>query len=80
MPYKNDFPKYFSVEDVNTANYILKRCLTKPILKKTPYEHLKRKKLKISYFKKFGSKCFIHINGKENLKMLDTKSNEDISI
>jgi len=33
-----NLPKYFWVEAVNTACYIMNRALIRPILKKTPYE------------------------------------------
>ncbi|KAL8104037.1 hypothetical protein AgCh_028315 [Apium graveolens] len=35
------------------------RVLIRPILDKTPYELLKKKRPNISYFKFFGSKCFV---------------------
>ena len=43
-------PKYFWVEAVNTACYILNRALIRPILKKTPYELLRNRKPKIGHF------------------------------
>ena len=36
MLLENHLPKSFWAEAVNTANYILNRCLIRPILKKTP--------------------------------------------
>jgi len=60
------------------ANYILNRCLIRPILKKTQYELLKGQKPNISYFKPFGCKCFIHNNGKDNLGKFDARSDEGI--
>ena len=44
---------------------------------KTPYELWKNKKPNISYFKVFGSKCFI-LNTKDNLGKFDAKSNVGI--
>ena len=35
---ESQLPKYFWVEKVNTACYILNKALIKPILRKTPYE------------------------------------------
>ena len=52
--------------------------MVRPILKKTPYELYKGKKLVISYFKFFGCKCFILINGKENIGKFDSRSDEGI--
>ena len=46
-------------------------------LDKTPYELWKNKKPNISYFKVFGSKCFI-LNTKDNLGEFDAKSNVGI--
>ncbi|KAL8104030.1 hypothetical protein AgCh_028308 [Apium graveolens] len=51
------------------------RVLIRPILDKTPYELLKKKRPKISYFKIFGSKCFvlktISNNGKFDAKFYE---------
>ena len=68
-----NFPTYFLAEAVNTC-YILNRVLIRLSLEKTPYELWKNKKFNISYFKFFGSKCFI-LNTKENLENFDAKSN-----
>jgi len=46
-------------------------------LKKTPYELWKGRKPNISYFKVFGSKCFI-LNTKDNIDKFDLKSDVDI--
>ena len=70
---KNNLPKYFWAEAVNTSCYVLNRILLRLILKKTPYELWKNKKLNISYFKVFGCKCFI-LNTKDNLGKFDAKS------
>ena len=37
-------------------------------------------KPKISYFKVFGCKCFIHNNGKDNLDKFDPRSDEGIFV
>ena len=58
---------------MNRSSYVLKRVLLRPILKKIPYELWKNKKPNISYFKFFGSKCFI-LNTKDNLGKFDSKS------
>ena len=54
---ENDLPKSLWAEAIKTANYVLNRCLIRPILKKTPYELFKGKKPNVSYFKAFRSKC-----------------------
>jgi transposase InsO family protein len=48
----------FWVEAVNTACYAINRLYLHRILKKTSYE-LTGKKPNVSYFRVFGSKCFI---------------------
>ena len=75
--HENNLPTYFWVEVVNTSCYILNRVLIRPSLDKTPYELWKNKKPNISYFKAFGSKCFI-LNTKDNLGKFDTKYNVGI--
>ncbi|KAK8585732.1 hypothetical protein V6N13_050704 [Hibiscus sabdariffa] len=52
--------------------------MIRPILNKTPYELLKKKKPNISYFHPFGCKCFVLNNGKDNLGKFDAKSDEAI--
>ena len=47
-------------------------------LTKTPYEIWTGRKPKVGYFKIFGCKCFIHNNGKDNLKAFDAKADEGI--
>ena len=76
---KNEHPKCFYAEAVNTINCVLNICLIKLTLKKTTYELFKMKNPKASYFRAFGCKCFIHDNGKENLVKLDARSNESIT-
>ena len=74
---KNNLPKYFWAEAVNTSCYVLNRILLRLILKKTPYKIWKNKKPNISYFKVFGCKCFI-LNAKDNLGKFDAKSDVGI--
>ena len=73
---ESNLPTCSWAEVVNMANYVLNRCLICPILKKTPYELFKGKKPSISYFHAFGSKCFIHNNGKDRLGKFDARSDE----
>jgi hypothetical protein len=49
----------FRVEAINTACYAINRLYLHRILKKTSYELLTGKKPNVSYFRVFGSKCFI---------------------
>jgi hypothetical protein len=50
---------WFWAEAVNTACYAINRLYLHQILKKTSYELLTGKKPNVSYFRVFGSKCFI---------------------
>ena len=68
--HENNLPNYFWAETVNNSCYILNRVLIRSLLDKTPYELWKNKKPNISYFKVFGSKCFI-LNNKDNLGKFD---------
>jgi hypothetical protein len=54
-------PDRFWAEAINTACYSINRIYLHRILKKTSYELLIGKKLNVSYFRVFGSKCFIFI-------------------
>jgi hypothetical protein len=49
----------FWAEAINTACYAINRLYLHRILKKTSYELLTGKKPNVSYFRVFGSKCFI---------------------
>jgi hypothetical protein len=49
----------FWAEAVNTACYAINQLYLHQILKKTSYELLTGKKPNVSYFRVFGSKCFI---------------------
>jgi hypothetical protein len=61
-------PDQFWAEAINTACYSINRLYLHQILKKTSYELLSRKKLKVSYFRVFGSKCFILVKRGRNSK------------
>jgi hypothetical protein len=52
-------PDRFWAEAINTACYSINRLYLHRILKKTSYELLTGKKSNVSYFRVFGSKCFI---------------------
>jgi hypothetical protein len=52
-------PDWFWAVAINTACYSIKRLYLHRILKKTSYKLLTSKKPNVSYFRVFGSKCFI---------------------
>jgi hypothetical protein len=54
-------PDRFWAEAINTACYSINRLYLHRILKKTSYKLLTSKKPNVSYFRVFGSKCFILI-------------------
>jgi hypothetical protein len=54
-------PDRFWAEAINTACYSINRLYLHRILKKTSYELLTGTKPNVSYFRVFGSKCFILI-------------------
>jgi hypothetical protein len=54
-------PDRFWAEAINTACYSINRLYLHRILKKASYELLTGKKPNVSYFRVFGSKCFILI-------------------
>jgi hypothetical protein len=60
-------PDRFWAEAINTACYSINRLYLHRILKKTSYE-LIDKKPNVSYFRVFGSKCFILIKRGRNSK------------
>ena len=78
MLIENGLAKHYSAEAVNTANYVLNSYLIRPILKKTPYELFKGRKLNIAYLGPFACKCFIYNNGKDNLGKFDVRGDEGI--
>jgi hypothetical protein len=51
--------KRFWVEAVNTTCHATNRLYLHKLLKKTPYEILTDNKLNVSYFRVFGSKCYV---------------------
>jgi hypothetical protein len=54
-------PDRFWAKAINTACYSINRLYLHRILKKTLYELFTGKKPNVSYFRVFGSKCFILI-------------------
>ncbi|XP_070049707.1 uncharacterized protein [Nicotiana tomentosiformis] len=70
--------KYFWVEAVNTACYLVNMCMIRSLLNKTSYELLNGRKPKLTHLRTFGCKCFVLNNGKEALGKFDAKSDEGI--
>jgi transposase InsO family protein len=56
----------FWAETINTACYSINQLYLHRILKKTSYELLTGKKPNVSYFRVFGSKCFILVKRGRN--------------
>jgi hypothetical protein len=61
-------PDRFWAEAINNACYSINRLYLHWILKKTSYELLTGKKPNVSYFRVFGSKCFILVKRGRNSK------------
>lgn len=71
-------PKSFWAEAVNTACYIINMCMIRSIIEKTPYQLLKGRKSNITHLRAFGSKYFVHNNGKKAIGKFDAKSDESV--
>lgn len=74
----SDLPRNFWAEAVNTACYIMNRVLIRSRIKKTPYELLRGRTPDVSFFRTFGTKCFVHNNGKRHLGKFDARSDEAV--
>ncbi|XP_070004873.1 intracellular protein transport protein USO1-like [Nicotiana sylvestris] len=70
--------KNFWAEVVNTAYYLVNRCMIRSLMNKTPYELLNGRKPKLTHHIIFGCKCYVLNNGKDQLGKFDTKSDEGI--
>ena len=77
MLHEYNLPLYFWAKAVNTSCYISNRVFKRPILNKTSYELWNNRKLKFSYLRVFGCKCFI-LNTKDNLEKFDSKADKGI--
>ena len=64
-------PRRFWAEAVNTACHIINRVYLRPNTDKTPYELCNGKKPNLTYFRIFGSKCYIRRDS-ENLGKFDS--------
>ena len=63
-------PERFWSEAVNTACHAINRVYLHHLLKKTSYELLTGNKPNVSYFRVFGSKCYILVKKGRNLSLL----------
>ncbi|BBH04495.1 multidrug resistance-associated protein 9 [Prunus dulcis] len=74
---KMKIPLDFWAEAVNTSVYILNRCPTKALSKKTPFEAYGGRKPGIKHLKVFGSLCYAHVPKQQRQKLdLASKSCE----
>ncbi|BBG96388.1 hypothetical protein Prudu_005179 [Prunus dulcis] len=62
-------PFDFWAEAVNTSVYILNRCPTKALSKKTPFEAYGGRKPGIKHLKVFGSLCYAHVPKQQRQKL-----------
>jgi hypothetical protein len=62
-------PKWFWSEAVNTACHAINRLYLHRLLKKTVYELLTGNKPNVSYFRVFGSKCYILVKSGRHSKI-----------
>ncbi|KAM2961184.1 hypothetical protein FF1_030791 [Malus domestica] len=62
-------PLEFWAEAVNTSVYILNRCPTKALHKKTPFEAYSGRKPGIKHLKVFGSLCYAHVPSQQRQKL-----------
>ena len=65
-------------EAINTACYTQNRCMINKHLNKTSYEIWEERKPNISYLHIFGCKCFVHNNGKDQLRTFQAKVDDAI--
>ena len=79
MLHGTSVPKRFWAEVVNTACDTVNRVYLRPGTNFTPYEIWNERKQNLSYFRIFGSKCYILIDN-ENVGKFDSKSNEGIFV
>jgi hypothetical protein len=59
---------YFWAEAINTTCHVISRLYLHQILKKTPYEPLTGNKPNVSYFRVFGSKCYVLLKRSKSSK------------
>ncbi|CAL9001633.1 unnamed protein product, partial [Prunus brigantina] len=69
MMFEKSMPLEFWAEAVNTAVYILNRCPTKALDKKTPFEAYSGRKPAIKHLRIFGSLCYAHVPNQQRQKL-----------
>ncbi|CAL8168827.1 unnamed protein product [Prunus armeniaca] len=62
-------PFDFWAEAVNISMYILNRCPTKALSKKTPFEAYSGRKPGVKHLKAFGSLCYAHVPKQQRQKL-----------
>ncbi|KAK0584307.1 hypothetical protein LWI29_010928 [Acer saccharum] len=79
MLLSNNVLRNLWAEAVNTACYIGNRVFLRPGSRNTSYKLWKGRKPNVSYFRTFGSKCYM-LNDRDQLGKFDAKSDEGIFI
>ena len=77
MLHGKNISKRFWAEAVNTACHTVNIVYLCPRTNCTPYEICNERKPNLSYFRIFGSKCYILVDN-ENVENCDSKSDEGI--
>ena len=67
------------VDAVNTAAYLINRCLMKPLNLELPEEKWKGKKTSLTHLRIFGSIAYVHIDAEKRDK-LDAKAQKCVFI
>ncbi|CAL9021568.1 unnamed protein product [Prunus brigantina] len=74
MMFEKKMPLEFWAEAVNTAVYVLNRCPTKALEKKTPFEAYSGRKPGIKHLRVFGSLCYAQIPKQQRQKLDQTST------
>ncbi|CAL2227983.1 unnamed protein product [Prunus armeniaca] len=69
MMFEKSIPLEFWAEAVNTVVYILNKCPTKALVKKTPFEAYSGRKPGIKHLRVFGSLCYAHVPNQQRQKL-----------
>ncbi|CAL8157373.1 unnamed protein product [Prunus armeniaca] len=69
MMFEKSMPLEFWAEAVNTVVYILNRCPTKALDKKTPFEAYSGRKPGLKHLRVFGSLCYAHVPNQHRQKL-----------
>ncbi|XP_070677935.1 uncharacterized protein [Malus domestica] len=77
MMHEKNMPYTIWGETVNTAVYLLNRCPTKALDKKTPFEVFSGRKPYVKHLRVFGSVCYTHIPQQLRQK-LEKSSNKGV--